>query len=429
MISQSRSDPTVKVSSTIQSIYPNEKRNTSDDVNTHKRTFGQLAEVENATGHSQSRESDTSILEKQKQSRFKLYETPKSQFENSLAKNGISNEEEPLKQITARKELIQSPENEGRYNNAQKTKAPLSELEQSQLLAEQVNAMTPSHANMDCDRVTDQTDLVDAMNRRSEAVESRVESEIDRKQDEECLITVERLINMWNDSSQLPSCSEKYIISLLFYVSVKLADKEKILRSNVKMPNEIEEKIMKEFDNLKERLKTEELQSGFVENIIERCSVYLKDKSWNNALIDLRKLLKEVRPLDTQELIRLVAKANDAAKLIKGKEIILLLAGTGAGKSTTIHFLGGSTMAETIVQRMYYIAPITIKNPDLQKITTTPFVKSGTRYISPVTINFKDIGGSSSDSVILCNTPGFEDTSGPEVDIANGIGIVKAIRT
>jgi hypothetical protein len=29
--------------------------------------------------------------------------------------------------------------------------------------------------------------------------------------------------------------------------------------------------------------------------------------------------------------------------------------------------------------------------------------------------------------IILCDTPGFEDSNGAEVDIANGISVIKAI--
>ena len=32
------------------------------------------------------------------------------------------------------------------------------------------------------------------------------------------------------------------------------------------------------------------------------------------------------------------------------------------------------------------------------------------------------------DEVFLCDTPGFCDTSGPEVDTVNGIGMVEALR-
>ena len=30
--------------------------------------------------------------------------------------------------------------------------------------------------------------------------------------------------------------------------------------------------------------------------------------------------------------------------------------------------------------------------------------------------------------IYICDSPGFGDTAGPEVDIANGIGIIKAIQ-
>ncbi|CAF2963348.1 unnamed protein product [Rotaria sp. Silwood2] len=78
---------------------------------------------------------------------------------------------------------------------------------------------------------------------------------------------------------------------------------------------------------------------------------------------------------------------------------------------------------------MYHIHPVEIKNEELKKITTTPFARSETRFITPVTVNYKDVGGLTNDSFVLCDSPsGFEDTSGPEVDIANGFGIVKAIK-
>ncbi len=44
-------------------------------------------------------------------------------------------------------------------------------------------------------------------------------------------------------------------------------------------------------------------------------------------------------------------------------------------------------------------------------------------------VKFKDIKGvrSKQAEIYLCDTPGFNDNNGPEVDIANGIGIYKGI--
>ena len=49
---------------------------------------------------------------------------------------------------------------------------------------------------------------------------------------------------------------------------------------------------------------------------------------------------------------RLLEKTKIAENLLKenGKYVIVLLGATGAGKSTTIHFLAGSKMIETKVE-------------------------------------------------------------------------------
>ena len=49
---------------------------------------------------------------------------------------------------------------------------------------------------------------------------------------------------------------------------------------------------------------------------------------------------------------------------------------------------------------------------------TGPFAFSVTKFISCVTM----------DRLTLCDTPGFEDSQGAEVDIANGVGVVEGIR-
>jgi hypothetical protein len=85
-------------------------------------------------------------------------------------------------------------------------------------------------------------------------------------------------------------------------------------------------------------------------------------------------------------------------------------------------------MIATTVNALKHITPTEIKNAALKNITSAPFAQSVTRYIEPVEVNFEDIGDTTDGSIILCDSPSFEDTSGPEVDIANGIGIVKAIQ-
>ena len=49
---------------------------------------------------------------------------------------------------------------------------------------------------------------------------------------------------------------------------------------------------------------------------------------------------------------------------------------------------------------------------------TAPFAFSVTKSINCVNV----------DGLIICDSPGFEDSQGHEVDIANGVGVVNGIR-
>ena len=94
------------------------------------------------------------------------------------------------------------------------------------------------------------------------------------------------------------------------------------------------------------------------------------------------------------------------------------MGGSGVGKSTTIHFLAGSEMIETEVGELTHIGPCKVNNPQAEEIITGPFAFSVTKFINCVNV----------DGLIICDSPGFEDTQGHEVDIANGVGVVNGIK-
>ncbi|ETO33243.1 hypothetical protein RFI_03864 [Reticulomyxa filosa] len=132
---------------------------------------------------------------------------------------------------------------------------------------------------------------------------------------------------------------------------------------------------------------------------------------------------------DINLMLELVDEAEKAAIQIKDQNVILLLGGTGAGKSTCIHFLAGSVMQEKLVDGKPHIAPVQVKNKALHRVSTSSKAASETRYITAVPIDLKEMGIlGAKGNVILCDTPGFEDTNGPEVDVANGIGIIRALQ-
>ncbi|ETO01343.1 hypothetical protein RFI_36099, partial [Reticulomyxa filosa] len=132
---------------------------------------------------------------------------------------------------------------------------------------------------------------------------------------------------------------------------------------------------------------------------------------------------------DIRLMLELVKKAEETTTAIKDQNVILLLGGTGVGKSTLIHYLAGSTLEQQIVNGVPHIAPTQTKSSALTNVQTKPGTKSVTRYVTAVPINLADMGiYSIKEPVALCDTPGFEDTSGAEVDVANGIGLVGALQ-
>ena len=235
-------------------------------------------------------------------------------------------------------------------------------------------------------------------------------------------ITEEYLNNLHKDCLSMPACVERSILYLLYYLSLKLTD-------NYQMSDEIDIQIADELKNFQERLEMEEWNLPEISQLLSTISTNIKNQNWQSAYDLLKKkILKKIRPMDLCELFRLVDKANNAAVLIKDKKIIFLLGFTGSGKSTMIHFLAGSKMAQVLANGYYHIVPTEIKNHDLEQVKTSLKMTSETRYITPVTVNFSDVNGLNDGSVVLCDSPGFGDTEGAEVDIANGVGIIQAIK-
>jgi hypothetical protein len=251
-----------------------------------------------------------------------------------------------------------------------------------------------------------------------------------RKTDEEKKhhVTEESVINLFHDFTSMPPCAEKFTINLLYLVSLKLIDVERLFDANIVIPDDIETAMLEQLNCLKERLIIEDFRSKAFENLVETCCTNIKNKNWQAALTILKELFQKLSPLNMHELIRLVQRVDEAAHLIQKKDIILFLGETGAGKSTTIHFFAGSTMKPVKVNGLNHITPTNVINPELKRVTTSPFARSETRYITSVEVNYRSVGASTNGSIILCDTPGFEDTNGPEVDIANGIGVVRAVK-
>lgn len=126
--------------------------------------------------------------------------------------------------------------------------------------------------------------------------------------------------------------------------------------------------------------------------------------------------------IDLEKVCALLEENRTAGDCIEGKDIVLLIGSTGAGKTTTLLYLAGTKFEETEVDGFDHYEAIEFPNDKLRDFNTSCGVFSGTK-----TIQVASVAYGQGESVILCDCPGFGDTEGVEMDIANGIGLIEAL--
>jgi energy-coupling factor transporter ATP-binding protein EcfA2 len=130
-------------------------------------------------------------------------------------------------------------------------------------------------------------------------------------------------------------------------------------------------------------------------------------------------------PIDTPDLCRLIAKTTEAEREIEAKNILLFIGETGSGKTTNIKSMLGYKMGTKLYRNIKYITIIeNVTDPRVLDMHSNPSSKSVTRYIVAVRPR-SDI---TSKEVYLTDTPGFGDSAGIEVQLANIAGVKRALR-
>ncbi|CAF1643132.1 unnamed protein product [Rotaria sp. Silwood1] len=235
------------------------------------------------------------------------------------------------------------------------------------------------------------------------------------------------LKNLRDDLIDMPCCAEKMTMELLVYFHQRLVDDFIFLETS--------DSVIQKLGELKTQIQNEELFSEEIRTYFDDLNRNIYNEDCSSAVNMLNNILRKIRPLHLQEIQRLIEKMEKTAELIRNKDIVLLIGVTGCGKSTTVQFLAGAKMKETKVaivpgkflDHIEMCEPI--KNPGLIHITTSPYCRSETRYVVPVTVSLQDIFGlDDTGEIIFCDTPGFDDTSGPEVDIANSAGVLEVLK-
>lgn len=130
-----------------------------------------------------------------------------------------------------------------------------------------------------------------------------------------------------------------------------------------------------------------------------------------NAVIEQMEQSNEV-DFSIEKILSTIALAKSTIACVKEKAIISIVGHTGCGKSTTINFLYGCKMIEREAQGFQLTNPIDALNPVVEPGHT---LRSQTRV--PEVVSLKEINEE------LCDMPGFLETDGAEINIANAVNI------
>eukprot|EP01035_Chromulina_nebulosa_P021312 gene21312-27610_t len=246
--------------------------------------------------------------------------------------------------------------------------------------------------------------------------------------------------NAFTKYSDMPNMAEKTLKILQTHFNLEAFKKsdESSLLSEKDIPNY--------FKTLADQVRTEEYGT-YVEVYVEEVAKmyyaltefpltadsekqqFIKEK----ILTLLSAIRSKITAVNFAEISEIIDRNDKTSDVILNKDVIILLGLTGAGKSTTAQFLAGMKMVrkEKItkdadgleIPNLYYEGE---DSPELQHLLEV--FQVGTALSCTRSINAVSLKDEVAKGVMLCDSPGFFDTDGPEKDISNGIGISRALR-
>ena len=114
-------------------------------------------------------------------------------------------------------------------------------------------------------------------------------------------------------------------------------------------------------------------QAGFSPSINQLTSLTDKQKSNDDRLLELDKVLKNLIPINLSQIMQAHKEICKAKLNTIGQDTIILLGKSGVGKSTFAHFVAGSTLS---MQQKIQTMPLVV-NPNNKKTTkATDLVKA-----------------------------------------------------
>ena len=105
----------------------------------------------------------------------------------------------------------------------------------------------------------------------------------------------------------------------------------------------------------------------------------------------------------------------------------MLLGETGVGKSTLTHFLAGTILKKGTQNEIKHLELDKFSNDcdlnEIKKIKVSALPESCTKSIYAIKVKHEK------SKLLICDSPGIQDTRGSEIEIANTYGLVKAAQS
>ena len=274
-------------------------------------------------------------------------------------------------------------------------------------------------------------------------LETQVESQASKEEIDDTFDGITRA--KFNIAPDFPNCAEKSLMHIhqhmaLVQLHLRQRDRGELTKemdeTHAGLGLMSQEQLEAECDFLQARFKLERLHGMHrLPTREDLCGPTWLDNV-TKSIEKIREVLETIRPLDVELVVDLVQKAEVTTQSVVDKDIILLLGGTGVGKSTTVQFLSGCKMERSGLKHIGPAWPLVLTSGKphphatreaLRDVVSKDVMESVTKAIVAVPVQYRSIGIEEDGEFVLVDTPGFGDTAGAEVDIANSIGIVKAV--
>jgi GTPase SAR1 family protein len=149
-----------------------------------------------------------------------------------------------------------------------------------------------------------------------------------------------------------------------------------------------------------------------------------KNKLYNKIL----NIRSRIHPIFVPELSALLNKSKKARGALQGKDAVVLLGSSGAGKTTMIQvLLGYPQKLGKDSNGIPTLVPITKLSNEHKEFVAKASSKSVTKYVSAIQINLKKY--EYDEIIYLVDTPGFFDSGGVVVDACNSLSTIEVLGT